>query len=98
NPAANVAVETSQPAKVPTRAAAPAGKPRKRPPGNLALAADAADNLPATPPNKLVKDRHLGTQLTWAAPPEAPAVQAQREGKLLLLVHLSGNFEPPEFT
>ena len=88
----------SQPLKAAAVPAAPASKPRKRPPGNLALAADAAENLPATPPNKLVKDRHLGTQLTWAASPEAAALEAQREGKLLFLLHLSGNFELPEFT
>jgi hypothetical protein len=79
-------------------AAAPAAKPHKRPRGNLALAADAADNLPATPPGKLVKDRRLGTRLVWATSPESAAVQAQREGKLLFLLHLSGNFELPEFT
>lgn len=43
-------------------------------------------------------DRSLHTALTWAHSPEEAAAQAAREGKLLFLIHVSGNFEDPGFT
>jgi hypothetical protein len=43
-------------------------------------------------------DRKLNTALTWSATPEAAAAQANREGKLVFLIHVSGNFAQPGFT
>jgi hypothetical protein len=44
------------------------------------------------------KDRSLGTALTWAQSPAEASKQAQQSGKLVLLLHVSGNFEHPGFT
>jgi hypothetical protein len=43
-------------------------------------------------------NRSLNTALTWAKSPEEAALQAEREGKLVFLIHVSGNFENPGFT
>jgi hypothetical protein len=43
-------------------------------------------------------DRSLNTALTWAKSPGAASEQAQKEGKLVFLIHVSGNFEDPGFT
>jgi hypothetical protein len=43
-------------------------------------------------------NRSLGTAITWAKSPRAAAEQASREGKLVFLIHVSGNFEDPGFT
>jgi hypothetical protein len=43
-------------------------------------------------------DRSLNTALTWAKSPGAASEQARKEGKLVFLIHLSGNFEDPGFT
>ena len=39
-----------------------------------------------------------GTALHWAASPAAAAEQARAQGKLVFLIHVSGNFAIPEFT
>ena len=39
-----------------------------------------------------------GTRVQWRTPPEAAAKQAAREAKLVMLLHLSGNFAKTEFT
>jgi hypothetical protein len=43
-------------------------------------------------------NRSLGTALTWAKSPAEAAEQARRDGKLVFLIHVSGNFEDPGFT
>jgi hypothetical protein len=43
-------------------------------------------------------DRKLNTALEWSASPAIAADQAQREGKLVFLIHVSGNFAQPGFT
>jgi len=43
-------------------------------------------------------NRSLNTALTWAKSPAEAAEEAQREGKLVFLIHVSGNFENPGFT
>jgi hypothetical protein len=44
------------------------------------------------------RDRSLGTKLVWATSPEEAAKQAEESGKLVLVLHVSGNFENPGFT
>jgi hypothetical protein len=43
-------------------------------------------------------DRSLNTALTWAKSPGEASEQARKEGKLVFLIHVSGNFEDPGFT
>jgi hypothetical protein len=43
-------------------------------------------------------DRRLNTALEWSPTPQAAAEQAEREGKLVFLIHVSGNFAQPGFT
>jgi hypothetical protein len=43
-------------------------------------------------------DRKLNTAINWSAMPEAAAAQANRDGKLVFLIHVSGNFAQPGFT
>jgi hypothetical protein len=43
-------------------------------------------------------NRSLNTALTWAKSPAEAAEQARRDGKLVFLIHVSGNFEDPGFT
>jgi hypothetical protein len=43
-------------------------------------------------------DRKLNTALEWSATPELAVEQAAREGKLVFLIHVSGNFAQPGFT
>jgi hypothetical protein len=40
----------------------------------------------------------FGTRVSWNRNLQAAAVQAEREDKLLLVLHLSGNFAKNEFT
>jgi hypothetical protein len=49
----------------------------------------------ACPPSD---SRDLGTALLWAQTPEEAAERAKDEGKLVFLIHVSGNFESPGFT
>jgi hypothetical protein len=42
--------------------------------------------------------RELGTLVRWADSVEQAAVTAQNQGKLLFVMHVSGNFELPGFT
>jgi hypothetical protein len=43
-------------------------------------------------------DRKLNTALTWSPTPEAAGSEAERDGKLVFLIHVSGNFAQPGFT
>jgi hypothetical protein len=43
-------------------------------------------------------DRSLNTALTWAKSPAEAALAARKDGKLVFLIHVSGNFENPGFT
>jgi hypothetical protein len=58
-------------------------------------AACATGNCPAPVRNL---DRKLNTALNWSATPGAAAAEADREGKLVFLIHVSGNFAQPGFT
>lgn len=49
-------------------------------------------------PRVCSKDRSLGTVLTWADSPSEAFKQAKSQHKLVLLLHVSGNFEDPGFT
>ncbi|HEU5115163.1 MAG TPA: hypothetical protein VFT74_00660, partial [Isosphaeraceae bacterium] len=49
-------------------------------------------------PRVCSKDRSLGTALTWANSPSEAFDQAKAEGKLVMLLHVSGNFEDSGFT
>lgn len=42
--------------------------------------------------------RSLGTAMTWARSPAEASTQAQESHKLVMLLHVSGNFENPGFT
>lgn len=42
--------------------------------------------------------RKLGTAIEWEESVEAAAAKARDEGKLLLVLHVSGRFEDPAFT
>jgi hypothetical protein len=43
-------------------------------------------------------DRKLNTALEWSSTPQQAAELAAREGKLVFLIHVSGNFARPGFT
>jgi len=43
-------------------------------------------------------NRSLNTALSWARSPAEAAERAKRDGKLVFLIHVSGNFEDPGFT
>ena len=43
-------------------------------------------------------DRSLHTALVWSKSPEEASDLARREGKLVFVIHVSGNFEDPGFT
>jgi hypothetical protein len=43
-------------------------------------------------------DRKLNTALIWSSTPEEAAARAEQEGKLVFLIHVSGNFAQPGFT
>ncbi len=43
-------------------------------------------------------DCRLGTAIEWEPSVEAAAAKAGKEGKLLLVLHVSGRFEDPWFT
>ena len=43
-------------------------------------------------------DRSLNTAMTWAKSPAEAAEKARQDGKLVFLIHVSGNFESPGFT
>lgn len=44
------------------------------------------------------KDRTLDTAIHWETSVRQAAEKAQREGKLVFVIHVSGDFEDPEFT
>ena len=71
-------------------------------PGNswFSLAAATADCESGTCKLVPVKaaDRKLNTALEWSTTPQLAAEQAAREGKLVFLIHVSGNFSQPGFT
>jgi hypothetical protein len=46
----------------------------------------------------LAESRKLGTALEWASSVEEAAQQAKDAGKLVFVIHVSGNFESPGFT
>jgi hypothetical protein len=43
-------------------------------------------------------DAKLNSALDWSSSPSAAADLARREGKLVFLIHVSGNFAQPGFT
>ena len=63
------------------------------------FAVDGADDIrPPGAAGVCSPDRSLNTALTWARSPEEAAVEARRAGKLVFVIHVSGNFEDPGFT
>lgn len=57
-----------------------------------------ADDVPALHEQCSAELPSLGTALQWAESPEAAARLARQQEKLVFLIHVSGNFEIPEFT
>ena len=45
-----------------------------------------------------VAERTLDTQLNWAETVDQASRLAEQQGKLVFLIHVSGNFEIPEYT
>lgn len=43
-------------------------------------------------------ERTYGTAVVWEASPQEAARKARAEGKLVFVLHVSGNFEDPRFT
>lgn len=64
----------------------------------FALGEVSAEEPDAAEPVVCRADRSLGTALTWAKSPAEASERAAREGKLVFLIHVSGNFEDPGFT
>ena len=64
------------------------------------VTADAADCTTGTcaAPIRGALDRKLNTALEWSPTPEAAAAAAERDGKLVFLIHVSGNFAQQGFT
>jgi len=63
--------------------------------------ADVTNDEPAScgaTPAFCAVNRSLNTALTWAKSPAEAAEEAERDGKLVFLIHVSGNFENPGFT
>jgi len=46
----------------------------------------------------LAQDRKLGTAVEWETSVDEAAARALKESKLLLVLHVSGHFDKPEFT
>ena len=44
------------------------------------------------------KCRKHGTAIEWEESVEAARAKAEKQGKLLLVLHVSGRFDDPEFT
>jgi hypothetical protein len=62
-------------------------------------AVQAAECTTGSCPAPLARlDRKLNTALEWSPTPAAAAEMAAREGKLVFLIHVSGNFSQPGFT
>ena len=70
----------------PTVANVPAPAPLPEPPSTV---------VPAKAPVAAVK---LGTQINFVADPPEAFKRAREQNKLVLMIHLSGNFEEKEFT
>ena len=49
-------------------------------------------------PTTFASDRTLGTGLSWERSVVEAGEKARREGKLVYVIHVSGNFEDAEFT
>lgn len=64
----------------------------------FALGEVSAEEPKAAEPVVCRVDRSLGTVLKWAKSPAEASEQAARAGKLVFLIHVSGNFEDPGFT
>lgn len=44
------------------------------------------------------EDLRFGTLISWAKSPDDARQQAEKRSKLAYILHLSGNFEKPQFT
>jgi hypothetical protein len=44
------------------------------------------------------QDRKLGTSFAWEKSIDGAAARAVKESKLVLVLHVSGHFDKPEFT
>ena len=56
------------------------------------------DATPVSTDGSRNMSRHLSTALEWASSSAEASVLAKKQGKLVYLIHVSGNFEIPEFT
>ena len=61
----------------------------------LCLALAAPGLLPAA---EQASCGNHGTTIDFLDTPKEAATQAKKEGKLVLVLHVSGNFEDPQFT
>jgi hypothetical protein len=90
----------SLPAPAPEPPAAPAqppAEPRQRR-VKLAVQSFAAPAQPPAPPEPRPVGQTYGTRVTFLASPEEAMRVAQRERKLVFVLHVSGNFEESCFT
>jgi hypothetical protein len=56
---------------------------------------------PAPPPNEpapVCESQNYGTSVAFLGSPAEAGKQARRDGKLVFLLHISGNFEDRQFT
>jgi hypothetical protein len=76
----------------------------KHPPSEAPPVAAAEAEVAALPATRcdgacpVPRARTLGTALVWATSVAEAATQAEEAGKLVFVIHVSGNFESPEFT
>jgi len=61
------------------------------------VTAAGAETLPKAAPDKTTCGSH-GTAIDFVDTPTDAAKQARTEGKLVFVLHISGNFEDPRFT
>lgn len=64
----------------------------------LALTAAAQDLDPTDAECGECGEATYGTTIHWAGTPSEAARQAKAEEKLVFVLHVSGNFEEPDFT
>jgi hypothetical protein len=62
------------------------------------LARFAGHDAQAGKPIQGSSDKSYGTAIDWFTPPDGAARHAADSSKLLMVLHLSGNFAKPEFT
>jgi len=84
------------PDNAPNEVAPPTSSPKEDPPQVAALL--EAPTVPVCTSGNCSIDRRFGTQVDWVADVDQAAMTAQQQGKLVLLLQVSGNFAREEFT